>query len=128
MPTVSRLYLGEDDKGNVINEIQWPGVGQSFDTLLEMNTEVTLAVPEWATKVSCVVQPGGAVKIGYGTTPLTLPTAGVWNSETAEQNPILRSLFDPIGNKIDTLRFISFTDQVYMNVIFYAKDELDSRQ
>lgn len=127
MSKVSRLYLAEDDKGNVINEIQWPGENQSFDRILEINTETTLSVPEWATKVSCVVQPGGAVKIGYGPDALTLPSVGVWQSQRAEHNPILRSLFDPNGNKIDTLRLISITDQTSVNVIFYAKDESDQR-
>jgi len=122
----SKLYLGEDDKGIVTYEIPWPGPGQSYQTILNADVEQTLSVPNWAYRVLIVVAGGGIVSCGYGDTALTLAKISVWQAELSEQNPILRPLKDPNGNRIETLRFISYTDNTPVNVIFYAKNDADN--
>lgn len=120
MSFLKRLTIGRDDNGYVTNEITWPGENQSYQTILEAGVEQTLAVPEIAFRVLIVVPNGGAVSCGYGDTPLTLANPGSWLSQTAETNPILRPLEDPLGNRITTLRFISYTEDTVVNVIFYG--------
>lgn len=120
MSRQSKLYLGKDDNGSVTYETPWPGENQSYQVQLAIGVEQTLAVPSWASSVKIVVP--GVVSCGYGDTPLTL-AIGNWQSELSEINPILRKLTDPNGNRISTLRFISYQDNIPINVVFYDKNE-----
>lgn len=121
MSKISRLFLGQDEKGNTTNEIPWPGQNQSYQIVLNAGIEQTLSVPDWAYSILIVV-PGGIVSCGYGDTALTL-AGGTWQSQPSEINPILRPAIDANGNRISTLRFISYTDDAPVNVIFYTRNQ-----
>lgn len=121
MSKLSRLYLGQDEKGNTTNEIPWPGENQSFQRVLNAGVEQTIAVPDWAYSLIMVVP--NVVSCGYGDTPLTLATDAEWQSQLSEINPISRPAFDPNGNRITTLRFISYVDGAPVNVIFYTRNQ-----
>ena len=124
MGFLTKLKLGRDDAGYVTNEIPWASLEQSLKVKLDIGVEKTLAVPSFAFRFKITVSPGGVVWCGHGSTPLAIATTNFVN-ETSEQNPIIRSVFDASGTRISTLRFLSETDDAFVQVIFYKRDDAD---
>ena len=115
-----KFILTPDERGSITEEIPFVGAGQVFSAALAANNEATLSVPTDAKRFKLTVAPGGFVYVGFGNTPITIPTASDpnWSTQVMEPNPILRGLKNSLNEDISTLRFISTTD-TQINVIFY---------
>lgn len=124
MSFLTKLGLARDDGGYVTNEIPWGSLVQGQKIKLDNGVEKTLAVPTWAFRAKYTISPGGAVWCGHGSTPLAIATTSFVN-ELSELNPIVRSAFDAAGNRISTYRFLSETDNTWVHVLFYNKNNSD---
>ncbi|WP_299079131.1 hypothetical protein [uncultured Paraglaciecola sp.] len=122
MSIFSKLRIGRDDSGYVTNEIPWPKVEQSSKIGLEARTPASITVPESAYHVRFIPASGGVVWCGYGDSSLAPATVGIFTNEASELVPIARPVFDPLGERISTLQFLSEND-TFLNVIFYGKYE-----
>ncbi len=124
MGFLTKLKLGRDDAGYVTNEIPWASLEQSLKIKLDIGAQITLAVPSFAFRAKFTVSPGGVVWCGHGSTPLAIATTSFVN-EISELNPIVRPMFDASGTRISTLRFLAETDDVWVQIIFYKRDDAD---